>query len=200
MSEHTKPEVYVIESLDPNDEGNGRFEGVILARILDLHGKRCKYEYVRTKAQFKSAVKRFGKSGYRYLHISAHANSDGMRTTNQDDIDFVEFGQILHPHLKERRLFVSACRMVHLDLAKAVIPQSGCFSVIGPNEDVYFGDAAILWSSLYHLMFSHNAEKMQRNELVNFLRQTSKLFQVSMSYFSKSTATPSGVSEDLLEK
>lgn len=66
---NTKPEVYVIESLDPDDEGNGRFEGVIISRMLELHGKRCKYEYVRTRQQFESAAKRFGKSRYRYLHI-----------------------------------------------------------------------------------------------------------------------------------
>lgn len=196
----TKPEVYVIESLDPDDEGNGRFEGAIIVRILDLHGKHCKYEYVRTRAQFKTAVKRFGRSGYRYLHISAHADSEGMCTTNQEDIDFDELGDILSPHLDGRRLFLSACAMVHLEMAKAIIPQSGCYSVIGPNENVRFSDAAVLWSSLYHLMFSHNAEAMKRAELLRFLGQTSKLFQVSMSYFAKSASAKGGVSLDLLSK
>lgn len=121
-----------------------------------------------------------------------------MCTTNQEEIDFDELGEILRPHLKGRRLFLSACEMVHMDLAKAVIPQSGCYSVIGPNESVRFTDAAVLWSSLYHLMFSHNSESMKRNELLKFLKETSRLFQVRMSYFSKNTSAKSGVSRDLL--
>jgi len=58
----TEAEVFVIESLDPDDEGNGRFEGAIISRILSLHGKTCKYRYVRTRKEFKRAVTQFGKS------------------------------------------------------------------------------------------------------------------------------------------
>ena len=130
----TKPEVFVIESLDPDDEGNGRFEGAIISRMLRLHGKICEYRYVRTRKELKRAVTQFGKSRYRYLHISCHADTTGMCTTNQDDIDFDELGKILNPHLTGRRLFVSACEMVHIDLARAIIPESGCFSVIGPTN------------------------------------------------------------------
>ncbi len=196
----TKPEVFVIESLDPDDEGNGRFEGAITSRMLRLHGKICEYRYVRTRKEFKRAVTQFGKSRYRYLHISCHAHTAGMCTTNREDIAFDELGKILNPHLAGRRLFLSACEMVHTDLAKAIIPGSGCFSVIGPNERVRFTDAAILWSSLYHLMFSRNSEAMKRADLLSFLPQTSKLFQVNMSFFSKSASGRHGVSRDLLGK
>lgn len=196
----TEPDVFVIESLDPDDEGNGRFEGAIISRILGLHGKVCKYRYVRTRKKFESAVKQFAKSRYRYLHISCHADTEGMCTTDQEGIDFDELAEILNPHLAGRRLFLSACEMVHMDLAKAIIPESGCFSVIGPNERVRFTDAAILWSALYHLMFSHNSDAMKRAELLAFLRRTSKLFRVNMSYFSKSASSRYGVSHDLLSK
>jgi hypothetical protein len=194
----TKPEVYVIESLDPDDEGNGRFEGAIIAKILSMHGKNCRYEYVRTRKAFEAAAKRFGRSRFRYLHVSSHGDPEGMCTTNQDEIDFYELGQILRPHLDDRRLFVSACELVHQDLASAVIPSSGCYSVIGPNEKIRFTDAAVLWSSLYHLMFTHNSDAMRRAELLRFLRSTSSLFRVSMSYFSRSTSSASGISRDLL--
>ncbi len=197
---NTKPEVFIIETLDPDDEGNGRFEGAILSQILSLHGKNCKYRYVRTRQEFEKAVKQFGKSRYRYLHISSHADVEGMRMTNQEDIDFDELAEILNVHLSDRRLFLSACEMVHIDCAKAIIPRSGCLSVIGPNENVYFSDAAVLWAALYHLMFSHNSEQMKRAELLKFLRRTSVLFEVNMSYFSKSASAPDGVSEDLLRK
>ncbi len=85
-----KPEVFIIESLDPDDEGNGRFEGSILARMLRLHEKSPKYRYVRTREQFEEAVEQFSNSRYRYLHISAHGDPEGMCTTNQEEIDYDE--------------------------------------------------------------------------------------------------------------
>ena len=196
----TKPEVFIIESLDPDDEGNGRFEGSIISRILKLHGKSPKYRYVRTREQFEKAVLQFGKSQYRYLHISAHAEPEGMCTTNQDEIDYDELAKILNPHLRGRRLFLSACSMVHEDLAKEIIPGSGCYSVIGPNEDILFSDAAILWSAIYHLMFSENDRAMSHAALKKHLTNTTKLFNVGISYFSKSKKLKRGYTKDILRK
>lgn len=70
MSKATVADVYIIESLDPDDEGNGRLEGVFLSHVLRLHGKNPKYKYVRTRDGFEKAVLAFGKSNYRYLHLS----------------------------------------------------------------------------------------------------------------------------------
>ena len=196
----TKPEVFIIESLDPDDEGNGRFEGSIISRILKLHGKSPKYRYVRTKEEFEAAVEQFGRSKYRYLHISAHADPQGMCTTNQDEIDFDELATILNPNLEGRRLFLSACSMVLEDLAKEIVPVSGCYSVIGPNEDILFTDAAILWSALYHLMFTHNMNAMKHHELKKHLQNTSRMFEVDISYFSKSKKRKCGYTRDILKK
>lgn len=196
----TKSEVFIIESLDPDDEGNGRFEGSIISSILRLHGKSPKYRYVRTREEFKKAVIQFSKSEYRYLHISAHADAEGMCTTNQDDIDFDELAEIVNPHLKERRLFLSACSMVHEDLAKAIIPSSGCFSVVGPNEDIFFTDAAVLWSSFYHLMFSENNEVMKSSSMKRHLENTSRMFGIEIAYFSKSKKLKRGFTKNILKK
>lgn len=125
----THPDVFIIESLDPDDEGNGRFEGSVVSHVLRLHGKNPIYSYVRTRHQFERAVAKFGKSNYRYLHISAHAEREGMCTTNQEEIDYDELAEMLSPHLKGRRLFLSACSMVHEDMAKEIIPRTQCYSV-----------------------------------------------------------------------
>lgn len=196
----SKPEVYIIESLDPDDEGNGRFEGAIISQVLNFHGKVCKYEYVRTRDAFEAAVRRFGESNYRYLHISCHADREGICTTNQEEIDFDELAKILNPFLSERRLFLSACEMVHADLAAAIIPHSGCYSVVGPNEDVRFSDAAVLWASLYHLLFSDSPLAIKRDKLLDYLVRTSSMFQVDLSYFSKSDTHARGFTRDLLRK
>ena len=196
----TLAEVFIIESLDPDDEGNGRFEGSIISRMLRLHGKAPKYRYIRTRKDFLKAIKQFGQSKYRYLHISAHADADGMCTTNLDEIAFEELAEILCPHLAGCRLFLSACSMVHENLAKEIIPRSGCNSVVGPTEDIYFSDAAIVWSSIYHLMFSEDSDRMSRKHLREKLTKVCELFQVQLAYFSKSKQKKRGYTKDLLTR
>lgn len=191
-------EVFIIETLDPDDEGNGRFEGILLSQMLKLHGKNPKYRYVRTRKQFAEAAKEFGESKYRYLHISAHADSEGLITTDQDEIDFDELAEMLQPHLKSRRIFLSACAMVHEDLAKAMIPSTGCYSVVGPTEDIRFTDAAVVWLSMYHLLFSDDSERVSHDVLKRTLKKVRSLFRVKLAYYSRSKKLKRGYTGNLL--
>jgi hypothetical protein len=196
----TIADVFIIESLHPDDEGNGRFEGSSISHILRLHGKNPKYEYVRTRKGFEAAVERFGRSRYRYLHISAHADPEGMCTTNQDDIDYDELAELLKAHLKGKRLFLSACSMVHDDMAKEIIPKTGCYSVVGPKEDIEFSTAAVFWPAIYHLMFSHSGSGMKHRELKDNLKRVTDLFEVDIGYYSASKVKSRGYTRDLLQK
>ncbi len=196
----TKPEVFIIESLDPDDEGNGRIEGSIISHVLRLHGKNPVYRYVRTVEQLKTAVRDFGKSKYRYLHISAHANMEAMFTTNLEEINFKELANMLKPFFANRRLFVSACSMVNSNLAKEIIPQTGCYSIVGPREDIAFTDAAVVWLSIYHLMFSDNPNAMNHASLKRHLLNVSTLFGIELGYYSKSKILKRGYTRDILRK
>jgi hypothetical protein len=196
----TIADVFIIESLHPDDEGNGRFEGSSISHILRLHSKNPKYEYVRTRKDFEAAVQRFGLSGYRYLHISAHADAKGMCTTNQDNIDYGELAELLKTHLKGKRLFLSACSMVHDDMAKEIIPKTGCYSVVGPKDDIEFSTAAVFWPAIYHLMFSHHGSGMKNKELKENLKRVTDLFEVDIGYYSVSRVQPRGYTGDLLKK
>ena len=181
----TTPQVFIIESLRLDDEEHERFEGRILKQILRLSGKESAYYYIRTRRELEQIARVFSKSGFRYLHLSCHGSPTTMATTF-DPLCFAELGQILRPHLNRRRVFVSACEMANRLLATELIKGSGCSSVIGPAESVLFSDAALLWSSFYHLTFRTNDNVMQRKWVLAHLRSTSKLFQVRMNYFSAS--------------
>ncbi len=183
MGENTKPQVFILESLNLNDERDDDFEGRILKQILHLSGKETAYYYIRTRTELAKFAKVFGESGYRYLHISCHANSTMMATT-LDKLSFEDLGTMLKPHLNGRRVFLSACEMATKPLAIHLLKGSGCYSLIGPAEKVAFGDAALLWSSFYHLMFRTNEDAMQRKWVQAHLRDTANLFQVRMNYFS----------------
>ena len=195
---NTIADVFIIESLDPDDEGNGRFEGVFLSHVLKLHGKNPKYRYVRTRDQFSKAIREFGKSKYRYLHLSCHGNQKGMCTTNQEKINFDELANLLKPYMTGRRLLVSACKMVHQDLAKALIPASECTSVVGPTTDIAFTDSAVVWASVYHLAFSQDARRITRDDLQVKLKQACKLFGVSFAFYAGSPNTTRGYTKNLL--
>lgn len=127
------PDVYIIESLDPDDEGNGRFEGVFLSHVLRLHGKQPKYQYVRTRDDFEEAVQAFGDSNYRYLHLSCHGNREGLVTTNQEEIDFEELSDMLNPPMKGRRLFSRNCiHRFRCSLGGGLSPR--LFGRLSPND------------------------------------------------------------------
>ncbi|MER9439188.1 hypothetical protein [Mesorhizobium sp. M0618] len=143
----TRPDIFIIESLGPDDEGNGRLEGPIIARVARLHGKHPIYRYVRTRKDFRKAIKAFLRSNFRYLHISAHADHEGIVTTNLDEISNRELAEMLGNSFADRRLFLSACSIVHKDMATEIIPTTQCYSVVGPRRDIGFAEAAVFWPS-----------------------------------------------------
>ncbi len=180
----TKAQVFILESLRLDDEKHERFEGRVLRGILNLSEKPAAYYYIRTARELSRLMAVFDSSNFRYLHISCHANSKGMSTTF-DSVSFRQLGEILRPHLNHRRLFLSACEMATKDLAIEILEGSDCYSLIGPAETVTFSDAALLWSSFYHLMFKTDESVMRGKWIRTHLKSTATLFGVRMNYFFK---------------
>lgn len=176
-----KADVFIIESLEFDDEEEGRFEGKILTELLKLCGKNPRYYYVRTKRELEVVLRLFKKSRYKYLHLSCHGNSESIATT-LDVINFQELGTVLNPYLDKRRLFISACEAVNDQLANAVMPSSNCLSIIGPHTEVTFDEAAIVWASFYQLMFRENSRKMRRRTIKQVLQGLVELFEVPVAY------------------
>ena len=92
----------------------------------------------------------------------------------------------------ERRLFVSACEAVNPQLAAAILPDSGCYSLVGCRDQISFGDAAMMWASFYHLMLRDpDAEEIKGGKIRWGLRRLKKAFGVDFAYF-KPSQGPSG--------
>jgi len=181
-------EVFMIESLTYEDENEDKYEGKVITQILKLNDKKPIYYYIRTKKELISVLKMFDQADYRYLHISCHANDEEMGTT-LDSIPFEEFSAIVKPHLSYKRLFVSACEMVNDKLARLLLPESKCYSILGPCKTVSFSSATILWSSFYHLMFNHDSTAMKGDVLRDYATQISRLYEVPLNYFWWSTGS-----------
>lgn len=187
------PKVFIIETLSEENEKDRRSDGVVLSDILRLSDRNSEYLYIRTVRELEWAVKQFVDSEFRYLHLSCHGSEDEMITT-LETLSFDELGKILNPALKNRRLFLSACSMTNKKLAAAIIPKSGCFSVIGPRAPIDFADAALLWSSFYHLMFNRNPDTMKGADIHNVVTTVAKTFNVPMRYYAKDPSKPEGFS------
>lgn len=183
--EKTKPEVFIIESLTFDNENDQLFEGKIISDILRLSDKSSIYYYIRTKAELEKVLDIFWESNYRYLHLSCHGSPKTLFTT-LDNVNFEDLSELLEPVLEDRRLFLSACSMTNENLAKAIIPISDCFSILGPAKDINFNDATVLWATFYHLMFKDNSTSMNRSRILKHANNVSAMFNMPLNYYSKS--------------
>jgi hypothetical protein len=182
----TKPEVFIIESLNFDEETDYR-EGEMIYRSLRMSLKKPKYHYVRTLAEFKHFIKEFEESDYRYLHISCHGNKDGISTT-LDHIATNEFGKIVGPVLDGKRLFLSTCLASTRAMAKAVFKNGKCLSLAGPRNSINFDDSVILWTSFYHLMFKSNNKSMQPTVLRENMSKCAVTVGEEINYYYPSEA------------
>ena len=181
----TNPELFIVESLTLNDEKHARQEGDMISRMLHHAGKReTKFYYIRTSRELRKFIKVFAKSKHRYLHISCHANDVEFDTTF-DAVSYEQFGRMLRPHLRGKRVFVSACEMANRSLAGELFRNSGLVSLIGPREAINFDDSAAFWVSSYHLMFKADHYGMKRRTLKKRIYQLSEVYDVKINYFTK---------------
>ncbi len=177
------PEVFIIESLRQKDHRKKRLEGDLIAQILRLGGRNPIYNLVESKDQFIEAIEQFGKSQYRYLHLSCHGSVDSFEFYF-GQMTFEQFTDLVYDKLENRRVFISACKAVNNHLANLLIPRSKSYSVIGPYEPVRFDAAAIVWASYYYLAFKNERQIMDRKLILRTLRDLTRLYQINLNYYS----------------
>ena len=183
MGTKTNSGLFIIESLRLRDEKNDWREGDIISKMLHLAGKKkTKYCYIRTFRELEEMIRIFGKSKYRYLHITCHADKFGFDTTF-DAVSYTELGKMLRLHLRGRRVFVSACQMANKIFAKELFRDSELLSLTGPREDISIDTTATFWVSFYHLMFKIDYKKMGENNLRKTIKQLSEMYDENINYF-----------------
>ena len=186
MRKKTLPQLFIVESLKIKDEEEYRQEGDIVSRMLRLSGKKDTiYFYIRTRRELEKMIDRFGKSNYRYLHISCHANPHEISTT-YDTIPNSKLSDMLLHQLHNRRVFVSACEMANEELASKLFAKSEILSFAGPIVRIGFDDAAAFWVSFYHLIFKIDEDSMAGENVRDILNKLSVIFNVKMNYFVRS--------------
>ncbi len=190
----TTPDVFIIESLRFENEERAQTEGAVLSHVLRLARRKYKYYYIRTRVELEAVLDKFQESGFRYLHISCHADPNNVELT-LEYLSIAELGEILRPYIDKRRVFFSACQLASNKLASTLLKETTCYSVVAPSEPVDFGAAALFWASLYHLMFKGDRRVMTRKRLTASLKKLSETFSIRVRYFSSSPSTARGFRE-----
>jgi hypothetical protein len=187
----SKPEIFIIESLRFEEEAS-LCEGKIISQILAMSDKQCEYYYIRSKKELKRVLHKFNQSRYRYLHLSCHADKESM-TTTIDEVAFKELAKMLKGNSAHCRVFLSACSMATEEFAEAIFSETDFISVLGPTEDIPFGDAVVFWSSLYHMMFKQDPDRMEGAFLRSTAQALVNVHGIRLKYFGKDTEATDGI-------
>lgn len=183
----TKPEVFIIESLHETDPR----EGEVIKNILEMSDRSPRYLYFKSREDFRSAIRAFDESNYRYLHISSHGRP-GYFGFEFGRMDFLEFYGSVHQVIQNKRVSISACEIVnHQDnqIAELLLKGTGCYSVIGSYEPINFDDAVVFWSNFYFLAYKEQPEgriKLNRGLVLTIMRRLTGLYHLNMNYYSYS--------------
>jgi hypothetical protein len=174
--------VFIIESLDFEDETEGWYEGKILQSILSMSRKKAEYTYIRTDKELCAVLKHFQRSGLKYLHISCHGDKKSFGLA-LDSLSFRQVADRLAPYMDGKRLFASACEVVNETFAKEIFERTGCLSVIGPSATHNFDDLALMWATFYHLMFRRDRHRMKGSDIKEVIKTIERTFDIRFSYF-----------------
>lgn len=175
--------VFIIESMDWENEVNNKLDGIALKTILDLCDIPNQYIYIRTQLELEHSMELFRQSDFGFLHVSCHGNEEGICLTI-DEISFEDLSVIMGPYLKYRRLFLSACKAACFSLAEYFIPQYHCYSIMGAADIIDYDKAAIFWSSYYYLMYKDDQERMWQKNIIPTLKNITRTFNEALNYFS----------------
>jgi hypothetical protein len=174
--------VYIIESLRELDYTDGK----TLHGILKLSRIPSTYSWVNSIEKFKSSLKDFQKSKFRYLHISCHANETGIEI-NGDFILNADFQNLTKEMLVNKRLFLSACKGANRDLASRIVLKNNAYSLIGMPIKLRFDKSVLFWPSFYHLINEIDSNKMRRKDIIEIVKKCVDLFNVPVNYYSRIT-------------
>ncbi len=193
----TKPETFILESLDHEDEKASTLDGKVLYDVLKLQGKKPLYYYFRTQRELVEFAKIFRESGYRYLHLSCHGGDDIVQYTFGNS-NYKDFASIFDKKLHNRRLFVSGCNLGNMAFAQEIFSTNGgMYSITAPMKKVYFDQSISFWSAFYYMMHAWDSSMMKKKRLNQVLTQLATLFEMPLAHYFRDTGQGAAVVEQI---
>ena len=191
----TKPETFILESLNQEDETANRLDGKLLFEVLKLQGKSPHYYYFRTQRELTEFAQIFRDSGYRYLHLSCHGNEEAVSLTF-GEVTYKDFARMFEKKLHNRRLFISGCNLGNIQFAKEVFATNGgMYSITAPTKKVFFDQSISFWSTFYYMMHTWDSTMMKKRRLNQVLTQLATLFELPLAHYYRDTSQAAAVVE-----
>lgn len=82
--------------------------------------------------------------------------------------------------------------MANDSLARELIKQTGCYSLVGPAARINFDDSAAFWVIFYHLLFKQDQRRMKHRDIEFSVAELSMLFNEPVNYFRKTDTLARG--------
>jgi hypothetical protein len=120
--------------------------------------------------------------------------------TTFDNLSYEELGEMLGPCLERRRDSFSACQTANTRCAKALLKDTGCFSLVGLAKKINIDDATAFWITFYHLMFKVDNRVMKHRDVEYYVTELASLFKEPMSYFRRTADAPDGFAKIATKK
>ena len=158
--------VNIIESPSSQDLLDGRTEGRMLLESLQLAQISAAYSLVTDAATLQQAIEvRLRDAARRYqkipiMHFSMHGNADGVQLTSGEFVTWSSLYEQLLPVMRATKgtllICMSSCvghagmRMAMNENAEPVF-----WALVGNTGAAAWADAAVAFSSFYHLFFKN---------------------------------------------
>ncbi len=167
-------DVFIAESIGPEDFYERRADGFAANEILKLRGQRTEYRVVMTLPLLKRAVDEAITGGFNIFHFSSHGNDDGISLTDNTWLTWPEFAEIVEPFAnQDRHLVVSSCQGGHAGLTKALEKAGATFSTVfgSTAKKVYFTESCLAWSILYNRFNDHGFSRSALKETLDVINK-----------------------------
>ena len=77
-------------------------------------------------------------------------------------------------------------------LADAIMPGSGCYSILRPDQDIHVSGTAVAWASLYRLMLTADSKAMKYQTIRAKAQEVSDMFRVHLRLIARDRNRPKG--------
>ncbi|OOY36785.1 hypothetical protein [Solemya velum gill symbiont] len=156
--------VNVIESPSSRDLLDGRTEGRMLVEALTLAEIPSAYNLVTDLETFHEAINVRLRAAARehdkvpILHFSMHGNEQGIQLTSGEFLLWQELRGLLLPILRGTRGTLLICMSscvgdAGVKMAMNTDDEPSFWALVGNTQEASWADAAIAFSSFYHLFF-----------------------------------------------
>jgi len=156
--------VNIIESPSSRDLLDGRTEGGLLRESLKLAEIPNAYSLVTDRGTLEETIEVRLRAAARVhnkvpiMHFSMHGNIDGVALTNGEFVPWNELKEYLRPVIRAVRGTLLVCMSFCVGHAGARMAMNDddeptVWALVGNTGDANWSDAAIAYSSFYHLFF-----------------------------------------------